>query len=477
MSSTNPYKVILKNTVVLTSARLFSRILQFFFFIYAARSLGPNHFGIFSFAYVLVRMLEISMDLGVSRYSIQQVSRDLKKAPKYLGASLTLKVFLIVFGYLLIIGSGYIMSGDALSMKVLFLLAAVAVCDNLALPFGSVFGAHEKMEYSAIIISVSNSVMCLIGFTFLYYSKDILLFSFAFVIGALLRLSLSIFWYIKKYGVPEFNNFNLLFLRNLLKKSIPFSLMNIFVTIYYHIDSVMLQIFDGYKVVGQYNAAYRLIDAPLFISMSVTTALFPAISRLYYKEEAQELQKLISESFKKILATGLFISVTVAFLADDLISLVYGEEYAAAADVLPILIFGIACIMPGSICNTVVRATDRQSLSAFVAGGGVIFNIVLNLILIPKYSLLGAAWATLATEMIMAGIYIAIVKEYIAHLFQLNQIIKILILPALLLIFLYLTQRAGVWFQLIGSGMLFFPFMLITGIINRKELTFLLHRK
>ncbi|XCN75099.1 MAG: flippase [Candidatus Electrothrix aestuarii] len=477
MASPNPYKVIFKNTVVLTAARLFSRILQFFFFIYAARSLGPKYFGIFSFAYVLVRILEISMDMGVSRYSVQQVSRDLQKAPQYLGASLTIKIFLIISGYLLIIGTGYIMNGDALSMKVLFLLAAVAVFDNLALPFGSVFGAHQKMEYSAVIISVSNLTMCLVGFTFLYYSKDILLFCLAFVIGAFLRLSFNVFWCIKKYGMPEFNNFNRFSLWDLLKKSIPFSLMNIFVTIYYHVDSVMLQVFDGYKVVGQYNAAYRLIDAPLFISMSVTTALFPAISRLYYKKENQKLQKLISESFKKILATGLFISITAAFLADDLISIIYGEEYAAAADVLPVLIFGVACIMPGSICNTVVRASDRQSLSAIIAGGGVIFNIVLNLLLIPKYSLLGAAWATLATEMIMAGIYTVAVKEHIKLLFKLDQIIRILIFPLLLVIFLYVTQAAGVWFQLIGAGVSFFPFMLITGLITRKELTSLLERK
>lgn len=463
----NPYKIIFKNAAVLTAARLFSRIFQFFLFIYAARSLGVTSFGIFSFAYALVKILGISMDMGISRYCIQQLSRNVRMMPTYVGAGLIAKIFLITAGYVLIIGTGWIMGKDLLTMKVLFILATMEAFDSIGSSFESVFSAHEKMQYSAVIISVSNGIMSALGIVLLYYYNSLLLFCGTLAFGAFLRLVLGAFWCLKKYGTPLFN-FDFLFIKHLIKKSIPFSLAFIFVTIYYNVDSAILDIFDGSEIVGYYNAAYRLIEAPLFISASVAAALFPTISRLYH-ENPVEIKKMVSGAFNKGLALGLSAAVVISFLSEDLISVIYGPGYAPAARVLPILIFSVAFIMPGTICGTTVRATDRQSTSAFIVGGGVILNIILNLILIPRYSFLGAAWATLITEIVVVNVYIQVIRRYIGSIFQMKFLFRILILNSLLLSFLYLTTAAGFWFQLIGCTILFFPFTLITGVVTMKE--------
>ncbi len=466
--SENTYKRIFRNAAVLTGARLFSRILQFFLFIYAARCLGVVHFGIFSFAYALVRMLGLSMDMGMSYYTVQQVSRDRKMTSVYLGANLTAKIFLILLGYALIMGTGLAMQKDSLTMNVLFILATVTAFDNLNMPFDSVFNAHEQMQYQAAIISVSNCIMSLIGFTFLYYYQDVLLFCAANAIGAFLRMGLGAFWCIKIYGKPS-RNFDFSFIRDLIIKGIPFSLVVIFVTIYYNIDSLILDMFCGSEVVGYYNAAYRLIEAPLFISSSLTTALFPAISRLY-REDPSELKTLVSESFYKGLALGLSVALVTSFLSEELISVIYGPDYAPAARVLPVLIFSVAFIMPGTICGTTVRATDRQTVSAVVAGGGAVLNIILNLIFVPRYSFMGAAWATLATEMLVVAVYMELVRRSIGPIFRIAPLCRILALNALLMGFLYLAAPAGLWFQIAGCTILFLPITLLTGVVKMSEL-------
>ncbi|MCI5127087.1 MAG: flippase [Candidatus Electrothrix sp. AS4_5] len=465
----NTYRTIFRNSLALTGARFFSRVLQFFLFIYAARILGVDNFGIFSFGYVLVNMLGLTMDLGMSSYTIQQVSRDYKKTSIYLGASLYARSFLIVLGYILIIGIGLIMGKDELSMKVLFILTTAEMLNNIEKSFDAVFRAHEKMYYLAITISISNLVMTLMGFVLLFYSQDVLYYCYAILLGAFLRLLFGAYWCLKKFGAPSFE-FDFNFILQLLRKSFPFVVGGLFVTIYYNIDTIFLDITEGKQTVAYYSAAYRLLEAPLFINTAIRSALFPALSRLY-KSNRDELGKVVSNFFYKELALGVSVAIIAAFLAEDIIRMIYGEEYILAARALPILIFSLAIIMPSTVCGVTIRAMDRQNVSAVIAGGGVVINIILNLFFIPRYSYLGAAWATLLTEFAMLCLNVKMVGQY-TTIKILNAVYfgRLVMMGCSLLLFLYLMNNIGFWVQLVGSTLLILPIMLLTGIISIKDM-------
>ncbi|QTA83335.1 putative polysaccharide biosynthesis protein [Desulfonema limicola] len=466
---------ILKNTFVLIAGRLFSRILQFFLFIYAARCLGADIFGIFSFAYALVSLFSISMDMGISSYSVQQVSRDNEKMASYVGASLTAKVFLIILGFLLIMGTGIVMQKDELTLSALFIMGICASFDNVGNTFQSVFEAHEDMHYQAAIIAFSNFIMCVAGFALLWFFQDVLLFCATYAFGAFLRCTMAAIWVIKTYGPPLWTK-DFHFITNIVKKGMPFALVTIFVSIYYYIDTLILSVYCENDVVGYYNASYRLLEAPLFIISSVTTAIFPAASKLYGKDKI-ELANMVRQAFQKALGFGFSMSLVVAWLSYDLIELIYGKEYLPSAAVLPILIYSVAIIMPSTICGTTIRAIDMQSISAKVTGIGALLNVVLNLILVPKYSLYGAAWTTLGTEIFVLAVYAYLVWHYIGPVINLNTIFSLLGLNALFAGFLWVSGPAGFWFQLIGSVILFFPFMIAVRLIKIEELKSLINRK
>lgn len=256
----------------------------------------------------------------------------------------------------------------------------------------------------------------------------------------------------------------------------PFALVTIFVSIYYYIDTLILSVYCENDVVGYYNASYRLLEAPLFIISSVTTAIFPAASKLYGKDKI-ELANMVRQAFQKALGFGFSMSLVVAWLSYDLIELIYGKEYLPSAAVLPILIYSVAIIMPSTICGTTIRAIDMQSISAKVTGIGALLNVVLNLILVPKYSLYGAAWTTLGTEIFVLAVYAYLVWHYIGPVINLNTIFSLLGLNALFAGFLWVSGPAGFWFQLIGSVILFFPFMIAVRLIKIEELKSLINRK
>ncbi|MCW5198141.1 flippase [Desulfobulbus sp. F3] len=462
------YKTVFKNTALLAIGRFFSRIAQFFMFIYAARHLGADKFGIFSFSYNLATMLLVFMDIGISRYTIQQTSRDLKLIPIYLGTSLIVKIFIVTIVYSIVVFSCLLLDIDHDTYMTLIILTAISALDNFTISFSAAFDATENMQYTAMIILISNVIMSAVGLSVILMTNNLFLFCGSVVLGAFLRFSLTLFWYFKKYQKPVLN-FNFSFTVKLIKMGFIFALPIMFGQIYNYIDSVMLKIFDESRNVGYYNAAYMIFEAPLFLSGTLVIALFPTISRLY-SEKSEELNNIISRLSNIGFALGLFIALAVSFLSEKIIA-IYGTGYAPSATVLPILIFSIVFIIPSEICTSAIRAADKQSVCVFVSGGGAITNILLNLILIPKYSFIGAACATLITEILVTAIYVEIARRYIVGpIFKINQIIQSLILSGLLMLFLYSTDHFSIWFQVAGCMILFLPFSLISGLFKLEEI-------
>lgn len=467
MSTPTAYGRILQNTMFLVSGRLLSRIMQFFLLIYAARRLGAGDYGIFSLGYATVGMLAVAMDLGISTYMVQEVSRNASTTSDYMGKTLSAKAVMIGPALLLILLVGFFTGRNDQTLLVLAILAFGAVFDSLTVIFYSVFEAHEKMAYPAVVVAVSNLLMSLIGILLLYYHQNLILLCIVFCGGAIMRLGFAGIWCIKHFGLPRWNaDHPRIF--ELIKRGFPFALVSIFVSIYYYIDTVILSLFCPEETVGQYNAAYRLLEAPLFVIQAVTTALFPAAAKIYAVNPA-ELKRVMSQVVEKAAAFGLSIAVVTALLSGKLIELVYGKTYGEAGPLLAVLIFSAAIIMPSTVCGTVIRAIGRQTVSAWVTGLGAVLNILLNLMLIPYWGALGAAWATLATEGFVLVVYFGMIRRFVGPVGEWITLMRLVFLAALWSLTLFLTRSWNVIHQIPLCMVLFFPFLCSTGILTVEE--------
>jgi O-antigen/teichoic acid export membrane protein len=451
------------------SGRMASRALQFLLFIYAARVLGVKDFGLFSFAFALVTLMAVFMDLGISRYAVQQLSRDHKKIPAFMGACFAVKGVLIPIGLLLIMSVGLQLQRETGTHYLLLVLGGYVALDSLTMTFYAVFQAEEKMDYQAVIVVISNTIMSITGLVLLYFIPNLLIFGSVYLFGGFLRFALSAWWCIKKYGPPTWE-LNIVFYLSLLKKGIPFALVTVFVTIYYYIDTLILTAYCGKEIVGYYNASYRLVEGPLFIVSALTTALFPTASKLF-PQDKHKLKDLINVIFQRVVLIGLALSLAIAFFSDQIIEIIYGIEYQKASQVLPVLIFSVSIIMPSTILGTAIRAMDKQAVSAWVTGLGAFLNVVLNLIVIPRYSFLGAAWTTLTTEAFVLFTYLVLVCRYLGPVIYFRSFFRILAFFSCLVAFLYLTVDFGIWFQLVGYGAIILPLLVILGFVKIRELT------
>ena len=160
------------------------------------------------------------------------------------------------------------------------------------------------------------------------------------------------------------------------------------------IDQVMIKEIMDTGAVGNYAVAVRLSEVWYFIPMAITSSLFPAIidakkisEKLYY-ERLQKLYALMTW-----LAIGIALPIT--FLADDIIRLLFGMQYQDAAGVLVIYVWAGVFVFLGVASSQYLIVENYTRISFFRTAIGAIVNVGLNIILIPKYGINGAAMATL----------------------------------------------------------------------------------
>jgi len=458
---------IMKNTASLILGRLISRIFLFFLMVYAARTLGVERYGVFSYALALVTLLAVTMDLGISRYMVQHLSRDPARIQTFLGGSLSVKAVLTLFGIALIMGIVLIMRRDSETLFVVFLLAIYIALDSLSMVFTSIFQASQRMGYQAILVSISNIAIALAGLVCLYFMPSVLLLCTVYVLGGFLRLVLVAIWCVRLYGTPNWE-IDFPFYRSLIRNGIPFSLVTAFVTIYYYIDTIILSVYSGNDAVGFYNAAYRFLEAPLFLVAGLTTAIFPAVSKLFVEDKAR-LRSIVSSGFQKALVFGSLIALTIAFLSDDLVAVFYGSDYRQSSPVLSILVLSVGIIMPSTILGTTARAIGKQIVSAWVTGIGAALNIVLNLIFIPRYSVIGAAWTTVFTEVFVIAVYAILIWQYIGPFLTIGYLVRWLGICVCTLLFLHFTTSLGLFLQLALFAIMMIPLLIVFDIYKIRD--------
>src|SRR3989338_7316110 len=304
-------KLIVKNTGILFSGEIISRVLSFFLIIIIARYLGEVGLGKYSFVFAFVGIFSLLSDFGTTILMTREISRNASLAKKYLGKIFVFKLVIGLVATLLSV-IVIIFTSQSLEIKTGVLLAAIAMLTYyLAFPFKAVVNAFEMQSYQSLHILSERVIAFILGFFVLYkgYGLTALLI--------VLVLSNASSWFIiyklvSKNIVKLQPKLDFPFIKSFLKKSFPFWFTTIFMTIYFKIDTVMLSFMKGYGVTGWYNASYKVIDALSFIPFVVITAIFPAMSK-FYKKSNNLLYILYEKSFYylALLAIPLGIGMTL----------------------------------------------------------------------------------------------------------------------------------------------------------------------
>ncbi|AHL23100.1 flippase [Thermococcus nautili] len=398
-------RTITKNTLALMVASVVSKGLAFLTLILLARYLGSENYGKLAFAMALTSFFTVIADFGLSSLIVREVARGKEKAGVYLGTFSIFKVFLAVVVFLALVLISHF-GGYDYSTKILILLFGIyTILLSYSTFFISFFRAFERMEYEALVRSIEKVFLLVLTAMFIYLNKKLVYFAVPYLASSSVAVLLALFLVIHKVDKPKFLS-DKGFLVETLKESLPFALTSIFVIVYFKTDTVMLSFMIGDSAVGIYNAARNLIEGLIFlIPYPLSMALYPIMSR-YALNSIEELRKVYIYGFLASLLLGLAGVLFVLSFREKIILLIYGSEYLEATKVLAVLVWTFLVICVSTISSTLLNAVNKQKIVTIGTAIGASLNVVFNYLLIPKYSYVGAAYATLITEGVGFGIYL-----------------------------------------------------------------------
>jgi O-antigen/teichoic acid export membrane protein len=377
----------------------FLRILSGLFIgVWVARYLGPEQFGIFSYALAFTAIFAGIAKLGLDGIMVRELVNHPEKRDTYLGTAFWLKILgaFLVMGVMAAIVP--FTNNDATTNLFIFIIAA-----------GLVFQSFEVVEFYfqsqvlAKIVSICKVIqLVLSSFIKIYLvlkEAELIYFVLVTVFDALsLALSYFIAYKISKNSA-FYKHFDLSIAKQLLKDSWPLIFAAIVVMIYMRIDQIMIKEMLGEYEVGIYSAAVRLSEAFYFIPMLITASLFPAI--LNAKKQSEELyKKRLQRLYTFMVWMAIAIALPMTFLADWLIVLLFGQAYQEAGQVLMIHIWAGIFVFLGVASGKWFMAENLQMLSFWRSFYGMVINVILNFVLVPKYGIQGAAVSTLISYFI-----------------------------------------------------------------------------
>jgi O-antigen/teichoic acid export membrane protein len=269
----------------------------------------------------------------------------------------------------------------------------------------------------------------------LYLGYGLLAICLVYVAIGLMDLLFSIALCGKKIAMVK-RDFDMSFFKKTIPTAISLSMLAIFALIYVKIDTVMLSMMKGDAVVGWYNAAYYLVQGFKPLQQMVMSALFPIMASSYVTSK-DALKRIFERSFKYLFIMGLPIAVGITLMSDKFIYLIYGPTYEHSIIALQILSWDVLLVFLYGCISFLLVSIDRQHKMALFAGLTAVINIILNIILIPTYSYIGSAYATIIAESFLLVSYILLSARYL-YLLPLHKIIiKPIIAVSLMGAFVY----------------------------------------
>lgn len=406
----------IKNFFWLSLGEVIFRVVGFIVIIIIARHFSPAIYGQWSWASVFTVTLAILPEFGFSTLTVREVARHKEKTAQFIDNAIFIKIALslITFGLIAVIIQ--FLGKDSQEIKLVYFLGIFNILNTFATFFQAIFRAYDKMHYETIARFLQSMALLALTILFITNQGSILTVSYAYIIGAIIGLNFSLI-FIWRY----FNHFHLKInwniCKELIKQAWPFALSAIAIIIYYNIGIVLLGLFKSDEEVGYYNAAFNIITTLTTGLSLLLMAIFPTLSNLF-KHSLEKFKIMTQDFIKFIYLFSLPGIIFLFFNAQLIIQIIYGNKFIYSSDyILQILLWAILIMSNYAIFGIGLSASDQQKKYLRGVIIGAVFNIIVNLLLIPKFGMFGCAYATIFTELAVCS--------YMSYQFIVSQKIKL----------------------------------------------------
>ena len=390
-------KKILNNASWLIASKIIQAGLSFLIGTISAQYLGPSNYGLISYATSIVTFLVPITQLGMRHTLVQEIVNNPSKEGEILGTTLGMTMissFVGIIGMVLFVSIAN--SGDKVTIMVCSLYSVTLVFQSLEL-IEYWFQAKWLAKYTSITALIAYTVVSIYRVTLLVTEKSVYWFALSHALDYLI-ISIVLLVIYKKIGKKSFK-ISFLTAKKLFSKSRHYIISDVMVCLYTQTDHIMLTLMLGNSTNGIYNAALTCANISGFIFAAIIDSARPAIFQSK-KQCQQQFEKNISRLYSIIIYLSLAQCIVVTILAKPMIDILYGTNYSEAIVILRILTWYPTFSYMGTVRNIWMLSEEKQKLIWKINMSGAVINIVGNAILIPLCGAVGAALATIGTQVV-----------------------------------------------------------------------------
>lgn len=387
------YKRYFANTSWMFGGHAVSLLMSFFIGAWVARYLGPENYGILNYAIAFVGIFSFIASLGIDSILAKNLVLCKDNSNKLLGTAFRLKLFGGTISLVLAISSVFIFEKDVLVRILVSLFSFSFVLQSFNI-IGNYFNSNVQSKYGVWAATFAAIVSSILKISIIVFGGGVIWFVSVFMLDVLWQ-GIGFIYFYKKNGqsiTKWVYDKNLA--KEIFKSSWPLMFAGAASFIYLKIDQVMIGAMLGNMEVGIYAAAVKLVEVWYFIPSIICVSLFPAI--INAKNTDETLYKSRLRNFYILLfLISILIAIPITFLARPIVYMLFGGSFISAVDILQIYIWSSTGLFVGWGMNQYLISENLVNIMFWFNFISMIVNIILNFILIPRFGIIGSAWATL----------------------------------------------------------------------------------
>lgn len=428
------------NAFLMAASRVVSAALAIVGVGILTRSLGPASYGDWSIIIAYGTILHAVADWGLAALASRDLARPGAAEGEVVRAYVWLRAAIAAFAFAFGIAASYAIPLSPVVRTAVAATSVFFICNSLSQIFITVFQKHLAMQWVALADLAAKGVF-VAGVAALARPYGIAGAVAALVVSGGVQV-LMLRWAVRFFATPT-GRPQAGWVRRVFRESWPMAVSTSFVLLYFKGDAILLSFLKPREDVAIYGLGYSVLENLIYFPAMFMGLMIPRLTRRLHHTPAA-FRELLQRLFDLFLVAGVPIAVGLWFVSPEIAELLGGPAFRPSAAVMAILGLATLLIFFGNLFGSAVVVLNRQREAVWAYVAGFLAMVAVNLALIPRFSYLGTAWATVATELVVVALLAWVVRRSSGFRPSLGRAWRAALAAVALWVVLWVVRDAGI---------------------------------
>lgn len=395
-------KAVAHNTLTQVIGKAVSTVLGVAVVFLVTRALGPSGYGEYTTVITFLSFFGIVADLGLTLITAQMISERGADERRIVGTIFSFRALTALVAYGVAPIAALFTDYSAAEKIGIVITAWSFFFVSMQQTLQGVFQKNLVMKFPMIAEVCGRVALLAVTAYGAWRGEPLWWFLSAVVIGNVVNFAFV--WFYARRIVPFSFAWDGAVVRETMQRSWPIAISIVFNLVYLKADTLILRSVGTLEDVGYYGAAYRVVDILMMVPVMMMGVILPIVTRAWTDGDAAAVRRVVQKTFNAFVVYAVPLLLGGIVIAQPLMELIAGREFAAAGAPLRVLLLAFASATVSTLFGHLIVALQKQRNVIWVYGVDAVLALVAYAVFIPRYGMMGAAWATFGSELFAAAV-------------------------------------------------------------------------